>query len=140
MSDEHRVNEDQVNNARKRGYAPPKLVCYGLVRDLTQAGTGKQSEFSIFGGLFKNCASNRISIKACASDRNAKENILRIGDHPLGIGLYLFDYKPEFRDAWGHGRQFGVMAQEVETVMPEAVSTHPDGYKMVNYAMLGITH
>jgi len=147
MSDEHRVNEDQQNNAQKRGYVPPKLVCYGRVRDLTQAGTGSQSEFSFLGGLIKNCASNRISIKAnrisikaCASDRNAKENILRIGDHPLGIGLYLFDYKPEFRDAWGHGRQFGVMAQEVETVMPEAVSTHQDGYKMVDYAMLGITH
>jgi hypothetical protein len=31
------------------------------------------------------------------------------------------------------------MADEVEQVMPEAVSVHPDGYKMVNYAMLGIS-
>ena len=53
--------------------------------------------------------------------------------------VYLFDYKPEYRDAWGHGRQFGVMADEVEKVMSEAVSVHPDGYKMVDYAMLGIT-
>lgn len=37
-------------------------------------------------------------------------------------------------------RQFGVMADEVETVMPEAISVHPDGYKMVNYALLGISH
>ena len=44
-----------------------------------------------------------------------------------------------YRDAWGHGRQFGVMADEVERAMPEAVSVHPDGYKMVNYAMLGIS-
>ncbi len=77
--------------------------------------------------------------RPCASDRNVKENIVRIGEHPLGIGLYLFDYKPAFRDQWGHGRQFGVMAQEVETVMPAAVCTHPDGYKMVDYAMLGIS-
>jgi hypothetical protein len=55
------------------------------------------------------------------------------------MGLYLFNYKPDFRDEWGHGRQFGVMADEVETVMPEAVTVHPDGYKMVDYAMLGIT-
>ena len=73
------------------------------------------------------------------SDSSIKENIVRIGDHPRGIGLYLFDYKPEYRDVWGHGRQFGVMAQEVETVLPEAVIMHPDGYKMVNYTMLGIT-
>jgi hypothetical protein len=56
----------------------------------------------------------------------------------LGIGLYLFDYKPEFRDEWGHGRQFSVMEQEVEMIMPEAVCMHPDGYRMVDYGMLGI--
>jgi hypothetical protein len=67
-----------------------------------------------------------------------KENIVRIGDHPLGIGLYLFDYRPEFRDEWGHGRQFGVMADEVETVKPEAVSVHENGFKVVDYALLGI--
>lgn len=74
------------------------------------------------------------------SDPMTKINIVRIGKHPLGIGLYLFDYKPEYRDLYGHGRQFGVMADEVETVMPEAVSIHPNGYKMVNYALLGISH
>ena len=29
------------------------------------------------------------------------------------------------------------MAQEVEKVMPEAVVTMPNGFKAVNYAMLG---
>jgi hypothetical protein len=73
------------------------------------------------------------------SDRAIKQNVVRIGDHPFGIGLYLFDYKPDYRTRCGFGRQFGVMADEVEAVMPEAVSTHPDGYKMVDYARLGIT-
>lgn len=31
------------------------------------------------------------------------------------------------------------MADEVEKVMSEAVSVHSDGYKMVDYAMLGIS-
>ena len=73
-----------------------------------------------------------------ASQRGIKENIVRIGEHPLGLGLYLFDYKPAFRGAWGTGRQFGVMADEVEAVLPEAVSMHPDGYKMVSYGLLGL--
>ena len=67
-----------------------------------------------------------------------KENVVRVGEHSPGIGLYLFDYLPQHRDAWGHGRQFGVIAQEVEAVMPEAVQIHANGYRMVNYDILGI--
>lgn len=43
-----------------------------------------------------------------------------------------------FREICGHGRQFGVMADEVETVIPEAVSARPAGYKQVDYALLGV--
>ncbi len=75
--------------------------------------------------------------KTC-SERRVKENIVRIGDHPLGFGIYLFDYRPEFRAQWGQGRRFGVMIDEVERVMPEAVSMHPDGYKRVDHSLLGI--
>ena len=81
-----------------------------------------------------------VMVDMMPSDRSIKENIVRVGDHSLGIGLYLFDYKPEYREQWGSGRQFGVMADEVETVIPEAISVHPDGYKMINYRMLGIRH
>ena len=64
---------------------------------------------------------------SCISDRNAKENITRVGTHSLGIGLYLFDYKLAYRLTWDYARQFGVMADEVEKVLPEAVCTQPDG-------------
>ena len=73
------------------------------------------------------------------SERRVKENIVHIGDHPFGFGLYLFGYRPEHRGQWGQGRQFGVMIDEVEIVMPEAVSMHLDGYKRVDYGMLGIS-
>jgi len=62
------------------------------------------------------------------SDRRLKSNIVRIGTHPLGIGVYEYDI--------GGERQRGVMADEVETVLPVAVLTRPDGYKMVNYGLL----
>ena len=64
------------------------------------------------------------------SDIRLKTNINRIGTHPLGIGLYEWDY------VWGE-HSMGVMAHEVEQVMPSAVHTHPNGYKMVDYSMLG---
>lgn len=62
------------------------------------------------------------------SDRRLKSNIVRTGTHPLGIGLYEYDIFGE--------RQRGVMADEVEAVLPSAVSTHPSGFKMVDYSKL----
>jgi len=108
----------------KKSYQKPVLKTYGLVKNLTQGSSGSLTDF----GTMR------------SSDRIVKENIVRIDTHALGIGLYLFDYKPEYQERCGYGRQFGVMADEVETVVPEAVSVHSDGYKMVNYAMLGISH
>lgn len=65
------------------------------------------------------------------SDIRLKKNIIKIGIHKtLGIGLYTWDY------LWGE-KGAGVMAQELEKVMPEAVVTMPDGYLAVNYSMLG---
>lgn len=63
------------------------------------------------------------------SDRRLKRNINRIGTHPLGIGLYEYDY------VWGSHAQ-GVMADEVMEVMPEAVVIDSSGYAMVDYGMI----
>lgn len=68
------------------------------------------------------------------SDRRIKENIELVGrDERTGLNLYEFEYKG------GSGKRFvGVMADEVESYMPEAVYTMPDGFKAVNYTLLGI--
>lgn len=71
-----------------------------------------------------------------ASDISTKQNIVRVGDHKPGIGLYEFEYKPAYQDAWGSGRRLGVLAQEVAIVHPEAVAMHQDGYLMVDYAAI----
>ena len=117
----------------KKRYEAPALLVYGSVRELTRSGTASGTEQSTGGG---GCSGD--SRMSCASDPRVKEAIVRIDEHPLGIGLYIFDYKPEFRDTCGHGRQFGVMADEVERVMPAAVSLHANGFKQVDYTMLGI--
>jgi hypothetical protein len=120
----------------KAAYISPKLIVYGDVRKLVQSGTAGTQETTTGGG---GCSAD-LNRRPCAgSDRRIKEEIVRVGEHPLGIGMYVFKYRAEFRDVWGHGRQFGAMADEVETVMPEAVSQHPEGYKMVDYARLGVT-
>ena len=63
------------------------------------------------------------------SDRRLKKNVVRIGTHSLGIAKYLWTY------LWGEVAT-GVMADELEKVMPEAVGMR-GGYKTVNYAMIG---
>jgi hypothetical protein len=68
------------------------------------------------------------------SDRRLKENIEQVGvDESTGLGLYDFNYIgiPE-------SRYRGVMAQEVEVFMPEAVVYGDDGFMRVNYGLLGL--
>ena len=65
---------------------------------------------------------------AAASDIRLKSKIVRVGTHPLGIGIYEYDIDGR--------RERGVIAQEVERVLPSAVIEHPDGYKMVDYGAL----
>jgi hypothetical protein len=73
---------------------------------------------------------------AMMSDRRVKENIIKIGVLDNGLNLYSFEYKPEWKDEAGHGKFVGVMADEAETIMPEAVIIRPDGFKMVNYEVI----
>jgi hypothetical protein len=133
------TRQDKKDRAKKQAYSTPTLACYGAVAALTQSGSGLEKEGNAKAG--GGACTATLTKRSCnASDPRAKQNIVRIGTHPLGIGVYLFDYMPEFQAEWGHGRQFGVMADEVETVMPQAVCVHANGYKMVDYAMLGVRH
>lgn len=111
----------------KLPYSHPKLTVFGSIRQLTGGVTAPSN-----GDAGQNMMDPN------PSDSAVKENTVRIGDHPAGFGIYLFDYKPEFRDTFGHGRQFGVIAQEVEPIVPEAVSIGDNGYRRVDYARLGI--
>jgi hypothetical protein len=121
------AREQGIGERTKAAYSAPALKVYGSVRDLTGDVSGTSSDMDF--------ATNAMG----ASEPALKENVVRVGEHSAGFGLYLFDYKPEFRDSWGHGRQFGVMADEVEAVVPEAVMVSDEGYRVVNYALLGIT-
>jgi len=69
------------------------------------------------------------------SDIRTKQNIELIVIRPDGLGVYDFEYKPEFKSDLlaGHGRYRGLMAHEVEQVYPEAVFMH-NGYKVVDYS------
>ena len=65
------------------------------------------------------------------SDVRLKENIKRVGLLDDGLPVYTYTYKGDDKT------QMGVMAQEVERVKPHAVATMDNGYKAVNYGLLG---
>jgi hypothetical protein len=121
----------------KAAYTAPVLKVFGSIGFLTLGKAGATCDGIAAGS--NNPLSPGSSGPVCASDPRAKHNVVRVGDHPQGFGLYLFDYKPEYRAAWGHGRQFGVMADEVERVVPQAISRDAEGLMRVDYAMLGIS-
>jgi hypothetical protein len=67
---------------------------------------------------------------AVLSDARVKRDVVRIGELRPGIGLYQFRY------AWSEQVHVGVIAQEVERVVPDAVSAGADGYLRVDYGLL----
>ena len=66
------------------------------------------------------------------SDMRLKHDIVLLGRLDDGLGYYRFVYNG------GHTAYVGVMAQQVQTVMPEAVTRGPDGYMRVSYDPLGL--
>jgi hypothetical protein len=95
-----------------------------------------QQQNAMMGGLFGLAGTlGGAGVKAAApfimsSDRRLKSDVQRIGTTKHGLPLYEYTIFGE--------RQRGVMADEVEKVMPDAVLTDPAGFKMVNYSMLGL--
>jgi Chaperone of endosialidase len=66
------------------------------------------------------------------SDIQLKHDIRLLGHLKNGLGYYRFSYN-------GSDKVYvGVMAQEVQSVRPEAVIRGHDGYLWVNYDMLGL--
>jgi len=71
-----------------------------------------------------------------ASDINLKDAITKIGQLSDTIGLYRWKWNDTAKALGITTPEAGVLAQEVEAVMPKAVSTAPNGFKQVNYDMI----
>ena len=66
------------------------------------------------------------------SDIRLKHDIVFLGRLANGLGFYRFSYN-------GSDQAYvGVMAQEVQTIAPDAVTRGSDGYLRVHYEMLGL--
>lgn len=119
----------------RKSYRQPKLVGYGSVAILTKSGASGVQETSP-----PSCNSGPSqagkSLPCVPSDIRCKHNVVHMGTHASGFGLYMYDYLPEFTDRMGDGKFFGVMAQEVLLHNPSAVMLEASGYYAVNYSAL----
>jgi hypothetical protein len=66
------------------------------------------------------------------SDMRLKRDIALLERLPNGVGLYRYRY------TWSDQIYVGVLAQEVASIVPDAVVRGPDGFLRVNYARLGL--
>jgi len=125
-----------VEQARKRFYVAPKLTSHGAVTDLTQAASmGTQETFVTGCNSMTNSAPNS-ALCMIFSDVRTKQNIRHVGTYCEGVGLFLYEYKPEFKATGGAGTFLGVMAQDLLRDYADAVVTLDNGYYAVDYLRL----
>jgi hypothetical protein len=124
----------QIQMPQFQGYQGSNIAPAPIFAGAQAAGQSAMDQYGIASsnvnaqnaGLYN--LAGTIGGAAMFSDPRLKSNVVRVGTHRLGIGVYEYDI-------FGN-RERGVMADEVEAVMPEAVALHPSGYKMVNYGMI----
>ncbi|MCJ8346131.1 tail fiber domain-containing protein, partial [bacterium] len=106
-----------------------KLQVYGDIRVGTSGTNGCLQNFA--GGALAG---------TCSSDRNYKKEI-----YSLKTSLDLFNQLRPVSYTWrvdefpnkhfGEGKNIGLIAQEVEKIFPDLVSTDEDGYKRIRYGV-----
>ena len=93
--------------------------------------------FVTFCGGPLHCCDDIVAFYGQSSDATLKDNIATL-DNPLDKVMQIrgteFDWKEGNPNYQGH--DIGVIAQDVESVLPDAVSTKPDGTKGVHYNKL----
>jgi hypothetical protein len=67
------------------------------------------------------------------SDIRLKEGIVFKHVSSMGLNVYEFSYRGS------QARWQGAIAQEVQTIIPDAVMTHPSGFLMVDYNRIDVT-
>jgi len=116
------LNAEQARAAAALGAGQMELSPYATQADMQQRQ--QEATAGFFGAAAKAAAPFIAS-----SDIRLKENVTQVDTLPNGIKLYTWEWKEERNEP-----TFGVIAQEVADVVPEAVMIGEDGYLRVNYS------
>ena len=76
------------------------------------------------------------AVAPAVSDERLKTNIKKVGELASGLGVYTWAWTKEAVKLFDPKYHIGVIAQEVQKVLPEAVVMDETGYLKVDYARL----
>lgn len=119
---ESALSNAPYNNTIYQSLAPTNATGSNLGAFSTIAG--------LLGGGGSSGNTNPFGSPANPSDIRFKKNITFIGRTPKGVPIYEFNYK------WDNEIHVGVLAQQLEEIIPEAVVTNEQGFKFVHYDMV----
>jgi hypothetical protein len=77
-------------------------------------------------------ASSSLANHTMPSDIRLKRDVVRVGTHANGCGIYSFRY------LWSDTKYLGAIAQDVLEHAPDGVLAGPGGFLAVDYAALGM--
>lgn len=134
------LSSSQIALPQFNGYTPtsitPAPIMQGTIAQGQQDAANASANANLMGGLFKGGASLLTSPLGgtamgalFGSDRRFKSNIKEIGALKNGLKVYSYTI--------GGIPAIGVMADEVEKVIPDAVHKDSAGYRYVDYSKVG---
>lgn len=131
-------NQDLLNRTSPLNLINWQTGQMGALSPFAQLQTGQQETGIVpvgggTSGLQKAGQIAQIASTAASlfSDVRLKQDIVKVGEHPSGVGVYDFAY------IWAPEERYrGVMAQELMEVRPDLVRVHPSGFLMVEYGGL----
>lgn len=91
---------------------------------------------SLLGGITAGASDVVAEFVKKYSDVSLKTNIEPVGKLPNGINLYTWDWTEKGKELAGDTPTYGVLAQEVQQIIPEAVTRGEHGYLTVDYSKL----
>jgi hypothetical protein len=90
------------------------------------------ASFAMQGVAIRPAEAATSSVSNITSDVRLKKDVVRVGTHAMGFGIYRFKY------LWSDTAYVGVLAQEVLRKAPHAVKAGPGDYLAVDYDALGM--
>jgi hypothetical protein len=126
-----------IDAARQQytGYQQQPATSLGYLATALGMGPSPQTQSTSNQMGMTDYAATAAALMSIFSDENLKTDISKVGKTPGGHNIYKWNWNEKAKELGLSGSSTGVIAQEVQKVIPEAVHK-VNGYLAVNYGMI----